>query len=524
VSTAPGSAVSESVLEISGLSKSFGNQRALIDVDIKLRAGEVCALIGQNGSGKSTLIKILAGYHAADPGVKLSFRGRPVSIDDRSAAWRRHVRFIHQDLGLAPTMNVLDNLALGIGYRTDRMHRIRWGEERKRASAMLAQFGLGDIDLGAPVSRLGAVEKTLIAVTRALLDWDDGEGVLVLDEPTAALSAPEVDRLFGAIRPLTERGVAILFVSHRFAESFQIADRVIVLRDGRVVASQPMAELDERSLLSLMIDGVPEEMYPTTPQHGNDQALTVRRLSGGRVHDFSLTVQEGEIVGVAGLAGSGREDIPRLLFGDLRPRSGEIVVGETRMKRPSPAAAIKLGIGLVPSDRMHRSIFFQATVRENITLPSLSPFWRRMRLDRRAERREVSTWLERVRLTPPNPEYPMGGLSGGNQQKGVIARWLRLKPKVLILDEPTHGVDMGAKTAIFGLISDAAGSGTAVVMCSSEAKDLAAVCDRVLVLNHGNVVADLSGESLTERQIVAVSLTGSVHHEQSAGETMRINA
>ena len=522
--SAPGSTVSEPVLEVSGLNKSFGNQRALIDVDMKLRAGEVCALIGQNGSGKSTLIKILAGYHAADPGAALSFRGRPVSIDDRSAAWRHHVRFIHQDLGLVPTMSVLDNLALGIGYRTGRMRRIRWGEERKRASAILSQFGLGQIDLGAPVGRLGAVEKTLIAVARALLDWDDGEGVLVLDEPTAALSAPEVDRLFAAIRPLTERGVAILFVSHRFAESFEIADRVIVLRDGRVVASRPIAELNERALLSLMIDGVPEEMYPTTPAHGNDNALVVRRLSGGRVHDFSLIAQQGEIVGVAGLAGSGREDIPRLLFGDLRAASGEIVVGDSRMERPSPAAAIKLGVGLVPSDRMHRSVFFQATVRENITLPDLSPFWRGMRLDRRAEQREVSAWLARVRLTPPDPEYPMGALSGGNQQKGVIARWLRLKPKVLILDEPTHGVDMGAKTAIFGLISEAAGAGTAVVMCSSEAKDLAAVCDRVLVLNHGKVVADLSGESLTERQIVAVSLTGTTNHEKSDDATVRINA
>jgi ribose transport system ATP-binding protein len=499
------------VLEVSGLNKSFGNQKVLVDVALRLRAGEVCALIGQNGSGKSTLIKILAGYYTADPGASFSFRGRPASLDDRSAAWRAHVRFIHQDLGLVPTMSVLDNLALGIGYRTGRSGRIHWNVERDRASAVLAQFGIGNMDLSTPVGRLGAVDKTLIAVARALLDWDDQEGLLVLDEPTAALSTPEVSQLFDAIRPLTDRGVAILFVSHRFAESFQIADRVLVLRDGRVVASRPIAELDEHSLLSLMIGGVPEAMYPPTTPHGDDEALVVRRLSGGHVNDLSFSVQHGEILGLAGLAGSGREDVPRLLFGDLRADSGEIIVGDKRMERPSPSAAIKLGLGLVPSDRIHRSVFHHANVRENITLPSLSPFWRRFHIDRGAERREVSTWLEHVRLTPANPEYPMSGLSGGNQQKGVIARWLRLKPDVLVLDEPTHGVDVGSKSAIFGLIADAAANGTAVVMCSSEAEDLAAVCDRVLVLRDGDLVADLSGDSLSEQRIVAEALVGSSH-------------
>ncbi len=216
-------------------------------------------------------------------------------------------------------------------------------------------------------------------------------------------------------------------------------------------------------------------------------------------------MQRGEILGVAGLAGSGREDVPRLLFGDLRAASGEIVIADKRMERPSPAAAIKLGLGLVPSDRAHRSVFRDATVRENITLPNLSPFWRRFRIQEvaRAGGGEVGKWLEHVRLTPPDTEYPMHGLSGGNQQKAVIARWLRLEPKVLVLDEPTHGVDVGAKAAIFSLIADAAANGTAVVMCSSEAEDLAAVCDRVLVLSDGDLVADLSGESLSEHQIVA---------------------
>ncbi len=495
------------VLRVVGLSKRFGPRAALADVDLSLHAGEVCALIGQNGSGKSTLIKILSGYHTADPGAAIHFQGRAVSLNDRFADWRRHVRFIHQDLGLIPAMSVLDNLALGTGYRTGRAGRIRWREEGRRASDVLAQFALGDLDLGRSVGSLGQVEKTLIAVARALLDWDDSEGVLVLDEPTAALSRPEVSRLFAALGPLRERGVAILFVSHRFEEAFEIADRVVVLRDGRVVADRPIASLDEQALLELMIGRVPETMYPTTAPPRDDDALVVRRLSGSAVRNLSLSVGHGEIVGVAGLAGSGREDVSRLLFGDLPAECGEISVEDRRLERPSPAASIKLGIALVPSDRIHRSLLSQATVRENITLPKLAPVWQRYRIDRGLERRDVAQWIGRVRLTPAEPERTMGNLSGGNQQKGVLARWLRLSPRVLLLDEPTQGVDVGSKSAIFTLIADSAADGTAVLICSSEAKDLASICDRVLVLRHGSVVAELSDDALTEERIVAAMLS-----------------
>jgi ribose transport system ATP-binding protein len=497
------------VLHISGLSKHFGPQVALHDVALSLHGGQVCALIGQNGSGKSTLIKILAGYHSPDPGASIAFRGEAVSVESRTAAWRAHLRFIHQDLGLIPTMSVLDNLALGTGYRTAPTGRIRWRQERRRAHAILEQFGLGDLDTGRPVSGLGQVERTLIAVGRALMEWDDDNGVLVLDEPTAALSQPEVKRLFAALAPLRGRGVAILFVSHRFEEAFEIADRVVVLRDGRVVADRSIKGLDEPTLMELMLGRTPEALYPATAPPRDDDALIVRRLSGRRVRELSLSVQQGEIVGVAGLAGSGREDVSGLLFGDLPAIGGEIVVENHRLTRPSPAAAIKLGIALVPSDRVHRSVFGQASVRENITLPMLRPLWRRYRLDRSRERRDVQQWIARVQLTPSEPERPMSSLSGGNQQKGVLARWLRIAPRVLLLDEPTQGVDLGSKSAIFALIADSAAGGAAVLICSSEAKDLASVCDRVLVLRHGSVVSQLSGAALSEQRIVAAMLATS---------------
>jgi ribose transport system ATP-binding protein len=493
------------VLRLSGVSKTFAGQQVLRDVRLTLRAGEVCALVGQNGSGKSTLIKILAGYHLADPGASIHFGGTAGSLDDPAAPWRHHVRFIHQDLGLVPSMNVLDNLALGTGYRTGRGGRILWREEVARAS-VLEQFGLGDLDPRTPVGALGQVEKTLIAVARALLDWNDNEGVLVLDEPTAALSRPEVSRLFDAIRGLSGRGIAVLFVSHRLDEAFEIAHRVVVLRDGRMVADRPIEGLAERALLELMIGDVPDSMYPEIALPGPDRALSVRGLSGGRLRELSFSVQRGEIVGIAGLAGSGRDDVAGLLFGSLRPEWGEIRVGDRRLEHSSPRAATDLGMAFVPSDRIHRAVFGDSTVRENMTLTSLDSVWRRGRIDRRAERREVASWISRVRLTPPDTERRMALLSGGNQQKAVIARCLRLNPQVLLLDEPTQGVDVGAKGAIFSLLADAAATGTAVLMCSSEAKDLAAVCDRVLVLADGDVVADLSGTALTEQRIVASTL------------------
>jgi ribose transport system ATP-binding protein len=500
------------LLRVAGVSKSFGAQRALIDLDLELRAGEICALIGENGSGKSTFIKILGGYHRPEPGARIEFRGRPVRVDDPTGGWRHHLRFIHQDLGLIPTMSVLDNIALVAGYDTGRARRINWRRQRARARQMLDELGLHDVDVQASVARLSPVERTLVALARVVIDWQDDHGLIVLDEPTTALSKPEVAWLFVVLRELIARGAGVLFVSHRLDETLDIADRVVVLRDGRKVADRPIDGLGEQTLLELMIGGAPQSLYPTVPRPRRDEALVVRHLSGARVRDVSLTLHRGEILGVAGVAGSGREQLPDLLYGTVRAACGEIIAGGRRIVRPTPRNSLAAGVALVPRDRVHRGVLGDLTAGENITLADLRPLWRRGRIDRRAERADVGRWVRRVSLRPEHPDRPILQFSGGNQQKAVLARWLRTSPRVLLLDEPVQGVDVGAKRAILALVAEAAGNGMAIVICSSDANDLAEVCDRVAVMRAGEIVRELQGERLTAANIVAAALTRNPNH------------
>jgi ribose transport system ATP-binding protein len=493
------------LLRLTNLSKTFRGQRALIEVDLELRSGEVCALVGQNGSGKSTLIKLLAGYHTPDVGAALEFAGQQVSLGELNAPWRRHLRFIHQDLGLVPTLNTLDNLGLGTGYETGRGGRIRWRTAERRARELLAEFGL-EIDIRRPVGSLTTVEQTLIAVVRALADWHDAAGVLVLDEPTANLTRPEVERLFTALRRVSRDGAAILFVSHRLEETFEIADRVVVLRDGRVVSDCATAQLDEHGLLTQIIGRSPESLYPELPPIGSEVVLDVAGLSGDRARSVDFRLHAGEILGVAGLSGSGREEIADLIFDGGSARGGKITVAGQPLTGIGPRRSIAAGIAFVPADRASRSVIPTFSVSANVTLPLLSSFWRAGHIDRRRERAEVARWIERLELRPPNPDAPLAALSGGNQQKALIAKWLRTEPRVLLVDEPTQGVDVGAKAAIHGLLVETAARGAGVVLCSSEEEDLAKLCDRVLVLRNGSVVAELAGPALTHSRIVAETL------------------
>jgi ribose transport system ATP-binding protein len=489
------------LLKIRKMSKSFPGTRALDAVDLDIEAGEVHALVGQNGSGKSTLIKVLSGYHAPELDSSVEVGGVPVILHDPAASRRAGFRFVHQDLGLVRDLSVVENLAFGRGFATGRGARIKWNDERRKAERMLDSLGY-DFDVRADVSDLSAAQRTGVAIARALWDWEGGEArVLVLDEPTASLPKPEVEVLFQVIRRVQERGLAVLYVSHRLDEVFAIGDHVTVLRDGRCVGTFDVDALDERELISLMIG----REVPRPPRHAERSDLPVvldaRALSGTVLDDVDLVARGGEVLGIAGLTGSGREEILQLLFG-AAPRRGSVTVDGTEVGPDSPKKAMKAGVALVPADRHRHGALLALTIRENATLTDLRRHvghaWA---IRKRIELAEVRGWLTSLDVRPPRPEAPLASLSGGNQQKVVIAKWLRLEPRVLLLDEPTQGIDVEAKATIHNLVREAARSGAAVVIASSDDEELYETCDRVLVLRGGRRVAELLRAEMTVADI-----------------------
>jgi ribose transport system ATP-binding protein len=504
MSTATKSRSSAPLLSIEGLTKSFGGTRALDRVSLEVHAGEVHGLVGQNGSGKSTLIKVLSGYHVPDGGA-VSLEGKPMKLPPTLKEQRRHgIEFVHQDLGLVPTMPIVENLRVG-RYGTAALGRIRWREERARARELMRRFDL-DTDPRLPVERLSQSERAVVAIMRALHDLDghEGHGLLVLDEPTAALPAHEVHRLFDAIRRVRSAGSGVLIVTHNLDEVFEITDRVSVLRDGRLVADRPTDELDETGLIRLIVGREPGVLYPAAETLASETALEVIELRGRVADGVSFSVRRGEVLGLTGLVGAGHDEVPYLVYGAQPPAGGTIRFEGGTVTDPRPNRSKEAGLMLLPADRHGQSAVLGATVKENVTLPALGSFRGRFgRLDHRRERTAVQALLQQFDVQPPQPDRPMVTLSGGNQQKALLARCLSMRPRVLLLHEPTQGVDVGARRGIFEILREAAGNGAAVVYSSIEYDDLANVCDRVLVFRRGQAVAQLEGEALTKEAIVA---------------------
>lgn len=509
-----GEPVAQRVLEIMGLSKTFPGQKALIDVDFAVDAGTVHALVGQNGSGKSTLIKCLAGYHSPDPGaVATVWEGGPVDsrsrrfpLGDAKAAEEAGIRFVHQDLGLVETLGAAENLALGAGYRTS-YGTINWRLQNRIATQALKDLGY-DFDVRRPVGELTPAERTGLAIARALHDWEEEVNLIVLDEPTAALPGSDVERLFEVIATVRERGVAVVYVSHHLDEVFEIADVVTVLRDGRKVATRPTADLDHDALVQLIVgSAVDAGTAAALGQRMEDRplVLSTKDLGGLTLESLDLEVHEGEVVGVAGITGSGREVVARLMFGAIA-REGTVTVAGTDVPDLRPDVAMRAGMGFVPADRKQTAIIPEMTVRENITVTRLSDYFTRLVLARRPERADVREWMDRLDVRPRAPEREIKNLSGGNQQKAVLAKWLRLDPKVLVLDEPTQGVDVGAKADIHRLIDRAAADGAGVVVCSTDTEELVRCCSRVVVLLRGRELTQLVGEDISVERIEALQL------------------
>ena len=487
-------------LKIESLSKTFPGQAALIDVDLEIEGGEVHALVGQNGSGKSTLIKVLAGYHQPDPGSSAWVYGQPLTLGDGHAAAAAGIRFVHQDLGLVGSISTIENLAITTGYRTGRAGQIRWKREAELASKAMHILGLDDVDVEAPVDTLSAAEKTGVAIARALVDWES-TSLLVLDEPTATLPGQDVSRLFEVIRRLKVTGISIIYVSHHLDEVFALADRVTVLRDARRIASVPVSGLDHGGLIELIVGHRIEETAASTSLRSASSLLRVVGLAGGNVENLDLDIHPGEIVGLAGITGSGREHVLGLISGQ-RPRiDGQVFVGERLLAEGDPGDALDAGMAFVTADRAVRGIIPMMSVRENLTVCDLSPYVVGGRLRKSAERRDTRSWIDRLSIKTSSSETLIASLSGGNQQKVMFGKALRLAPKLLLLDEPTQGIDIGAKDQIHSLVDEAAAAGVAVLVASTDTDELVRLCHRIVVLVEGRAVAELTGAQITAQAI-----------------------
>jgi ribose transport system ATP-binding protein len=483
-------------LSVRGLSKTFQGQQALRQVALELQPGEIHCLLGQNGSGKSTLIKILAGYHSPDPGSEASVFGTKVELGPHMAD-RSGLRFIHQDLGLIDSLSVADNMSLsgtypGRFWLSDREHV-------RSSQAILDSYGV-QVDASVMIAELGLAARTLVAVVRALHFGPTEHAILVLDEPTAALAESDKQLLFTLLREVQSRGQTILYVTHHLQEVFELGDRVTILRNGSVVATRPIGGLDHDSLVELILGRKLEALYPDHQESAGVPVLQADQLSGGNLKELSVSVRAGEIVGVVGLAGSGAEDVPHLLFGAQHRYSGVVRVDGQEIRPNSPAAAIKAGIAFSPGERKRLAVVGDWTVRENITLPRIEGRGRLRWLSRRAEGRDVAPYVAKYGVHPADPEARLASLSGGNQQKVVIARWMRSGAHVFLLEEPTAGVDVGAKRAIYDAILEAAAGGSAILIMTSDFEEAASMCDRVLVCRDGGLGASVPrAEASTDR-------------------------
>ena len=498
------------VLQVTGLAKTFGGVRALQGVDLTVNAGEFHGLLGQNGSGKSTLIKVLAGFHAPDPGASLEVNGEQVSLPLSPGAFHGlGMRFVHQDLGLIPSLTVLENLLIE-ELSTTADWSVSWRAARTRALELFSRFGLA-LDPADRVGDLRPVHRALLAIVRAVSSMPEVDdagrgGLLVLDEPTVYLPKDDTQLLFDVTRRVAESGAGVLFVSHDLDEVMELTDRVTVFRDGRVVGTAVTADTSSREIVEMIVGReLAAAVHTGDPAASADAPVQVevQGLCGGQVERADFAVRTGEILGVTGLSGSGFEDLPYLLFGVGSAESGTIVIAGTPRDLPglSPARAFKSGVALVPADRQRDGAVLSLSVLDNVSMQVLDRFQRGPFLNRTKLRNEARTVLSRFAVRPDDPTLTCSSLSGGNQQKVLMAKWLQTRPTLLLVHEPTQGVDVGAREEIFAVLRTAAGEGMSVVCASSDHEQLALLCDRVLIFRQGRISAELVGRSVTKEAI-----------------------
>lgn len=503
-------------LAVRGLSKRFGAIRALHEVDLDVTAGEVHGLLGANGSGKSTLIKILAGYHAPDAG-SISVGG---SLVDLPVTTTHGLAIIHQELGLVEGMTVLENLGVNAGYGTRALMPVRGRAERRIYNEIFDNLGI-KLDFDQKVGNLTPAERALLAVARAMRVIRGGEArqLFVLDEPTTYLPRPEANRVTALMRSVAQLGIGVLFVSHRMKEVMATTDTFTVLRDGKVVADGTTAHTSERQIIRAMLGRDLAGSYPSkvAPPVQQDPVLVVQDLAGPRVQQATFRAYAGEVLGITGLSGMGQDELAYIIAGALPRSAGRLWVNGTEITARSPREVIERDAVLIPSDRQRDGGWLAGTAQENVSLPVLAGFFRHGLLRSRRERDHCLDLMDRFAIRPPVPENPLRNFSGGNQQKIVLSKWLQLQPRLVLMAEPTQGVDAGARAQILGTVTDLAREGSCVIIFSGDHEQLAAICHRVLVMSQGTICAELADDQVTEDGLLAASQLGATAGTASRG-------
>ncbi len=484
-------------IELRGATKSFAGVTVLNGVSFDMRPGEVHALLGENGAGKSTMIKIMSGLYQADEG-EILVNGKPVKFASPREAHATGIATVHQELLLFPELTVAENVFLGQAPKT-KWGSLDWSTMRRRARELLDSLDSPDLDIDAKVSSLSVANRQRVEIARAL---SQDARVLIMDEPTAALAEADVQRLMDIVRRLKQRGVAIVYVSHRMPEIFALADRVTVLRDGNHVGTKNIGEVDENQLVSMMVGRSIDRLYPKKQGQSGASLLELKDVSyRSTVQNISLDLKRGEILGIAGLVGSGRTELALTIFGITPATSGEILIDGKPTRISSPEAARDLGIAYIPEDRGQQGLIRSQTISENVALANLKRLKRGFMIDAAKVRDEAEKAIQRFGIRARGPDQIVRQLSGGNQQKVVLGKWLATNPRILIMDEPTRGIDVGAKAEIHLLMRKLAGEGMAILMISSELPEVLGMSDRVLVMNTGRIVASFDRDEVTPEAV-----------------------
>lgn len=490
------------LLVMRGISKVFGSNRVLVDIDLTLQRGEIVSLLGENGAGKSTLIKILGGIYAADGG-EICIDGEKKHITTAAAARENGVRIIHQEIVLVPHRTIAANIFLGREPRTA-LGLVDYKKMVRETGSILEEFGI-DLDPDAMVCDLSLGHQQQVEIVKAV---SANAKIVVMDEPTSSLSEGETEILFRIIEKLKNKGVGIIYISHRLDELFKISDRIMVLRDGMMINTVPVETARREELINMMVGRVLDQYYVKTKNKIRGMALEVKKLENKKLfHDINFNVHYGEIVGFSGLVGAGRTEVMKSCFGAIPHESGQVFLEEREVSIKRPRDAMRAGIAYVPEDRRGEGLVLLNDVEFNMGLANIRNLVKGVHVRKNAWKRIVREYVEKFRIKITSPQQKTGRLSGGNQQKVVLGKWLAIKPKVIILDEPTRGIDVGSKAEIYSIINDLAAQGTAIIIVSSDLPEIINMCDRAYIMSEGHITGELTAEEFSQERIMTFSTT-----------------